>query len=172
MRVALRYRRLPKPRGAWNHGLWAAFAVAYTAEERAALAPDWSAPLAGDALACTCRDKTARDGASGKTAQHDFTRPGLRPVVDRAGCGEWTWVCAHDTGWETTFWFSEPGRIELVVAFLHRLRDHALAAAAAWWHAHPPVPGDAAETVLEEEWTGGEPIARPARKLRVLEGVA
>jgi hypothetical protein len=171
MKVSLRYRRLPKPRGAWNFGLWAAFEVAYTPEERESLNPNWDAPLKSTILRCCCGNgskymrKDASSGHSHDTG-HDPRVLGLDKVVTGVVCGYWKLNCSASTTWETTFWCSAPEFLEGIIADLHSLRAHALEQAEKFWRDNAPHDGRP-EECYEEEFLGDNvsPIIRPARKL-------
>lgn len=159
MKVLLKYRRGTRPRGSWRFPLWFTIGVHYTAEEIDNLNPDWSFTKSYSFQLAHLHDVSKHPKKVSLPLQHYEVQCFSPLSYDGSTCG---WAkgmtslqfkvgyeegCKQDVDANLYFNFQEDR--DRFVEILHEIQGDLILFTAAWWKAHPDVPGDNAESVKE-----------------------
>ena len=183
MRVVLKYRRLPKPRGGWRYGLWFLFRVEYSEREREELNPTWE--WKGDITNIITDPDTGKKIPVSKSPKANHEDWWLhKTFLSAEGCSLSPYnlnnVNYHvhvkvtpQTDVEATVYFLHPEWREKFIEALHFIQREVAETANRWWHEHPPHPGDEfdSEAVLVVERgeirEDGTAAGQPSRKRKI-----
>lgn len=163
MRVALKYQRLPKPRGGWRFGLTVEVRVEYKDAEWQALAPYWTIEVK---LATPLYFYTLPRRGSGYNEYLDCVR--LRVIDSRRELDRWicSWSFSPWVSSGIVYFDSEADR-NRAIELGRTIADRARQAAMAFWHENAPVEGDEAPieevSVFDEDQSDQQEVMRRIR---------